>query len=173
MHRKIDAIIEIPMNTINKYEIDKGSGRIRLSRVLYSRMTYPAEYGYIENTLALDGDPLDILVLASEKTFPGCIVQVRVLGYLDMIDQGFQDEKVIAVVDEDPRFEDLNTLNDVHPHTLKEIKHFFQTYKRLEEDETLVKGFHDQQAAIDLIESCYVRYREQGGDNTNNPDRVF
>jgi len=136
-------------------------------------MTYPAEYGYIENTLALDGDPLDILVLASEKTFPGCIVEVRILGYLDMIDQGYQDEKVIAVVNEDPRFEELNALDDVHPHTLKEIKHFFQTYKRLEEDETTVKGFHDQDAAIELIERCYVRYREQGGDNTNSKDRVF
>ena len=83
MQKIIDAIIEIPMNTTNKYEIDKPSVRIRLSRVLYSRMTYPAEYGYIENTLALDGDPLDILVLASEKTFPGCVVSARVLGYLD------------------------------------------------------------------------------------------
>ena len=173
MHRKIDAIIEIPMNTINKYEIDKDTGRIRLSRVLYSRMTYPAEYGYIENTLALDGDPLDILVLASEKTFPGCIVEVRVLGYLDMVDQGFQDEKVIAVVDEDPRFAELTQIEDVHPHTLKEIKHFFGSYKRLEEDETIVKEYHNQQDAIELIESCYVRYREEGGDNSNSKDRVF
>ena len=165
MHRKIDAIIEIPMNTINKYEIDKSTGRIRLSRVLYSRMTYPAEYGYIENTLALDGDPLDILVLVSEKTFPGCIVEVRVLGYLDMVDQGFKDEKVIAVVNEDPRFEGIKSLDDVHPHTLKEIKHFFQTYKHLQETETIVKEYHGIDETMELIESCFIRYKEEGSRN--------
>jgi len=172
MHRRIDAIIEIPMNTINKYEIDKDTGRIRLSRVLYSRMTYPAEYGYIENTLALDGDPLDILVLASEKTFPGCIVDVRVLGYLDMVDQGYQDEKVIAVVDADPRFEGIKTLEDVHRHTLKEIKHFFQTYKHLQETETIVREYHGIEDTMDLIESCYQRYKDTDGE-IEKKDRVF
>lgn len=169
MCKTIDAIIEIPMNTINKYEIDKPTGRIRLSRVLYSRMTYPAEYGYIENTLALDGDPLDILVLASEKTFPGCIVEVRVLGYLDMIDQGQQDEKVIAVVNADPRFENLHTLEDVQPHMLKEIKHFFQTYKHLQETETIVNDYHGIDETIELIESCFKRYKEE----KTSKNRVF
>ncbi len=172
MYKNIDAVIEIPMNTINKYEIDKESGRIRLSRVLYSRMTYPAEYGYIENTLALDGDPLDILVLASEKTFPGCIVEARVLGYLDMIDMGFQDEKVIAVVDQDPRFEGVKTLEDVHPHTLKEIKHFFQTYKHLQETETIVKEYHGMDETMALIDRCFKRYAEQG-ESKEKSDRVF
>ena len=173
MHRKIDAIIEIPMNTINKYEIDKDTGRIRLSRVLYSRMTYPAEYGFIENTLALDGDPLDILVLASEKTFPGCVVETRVLGYLDMIDMGFQDEKVIAVVDQDPRFEGMQTLEDVHPHMLKEIKHFFQTYKHLQDTETIVNGYHGVDETMDLIERCIKRYNQQPDESNKKSDRVF
>lgn len=173
MHKKIDAIIEIPMNTINKYEIDKDTGRIRLSRVLYSRMTYPAEYGYIENTLALDGDPLDILVLASEKTFPGCIVETRVLGYLDMVDMGFQDEKVIAVVNEDPRFEGMLTLDDVHPHMLKEIKHFFQTYKHLQETETIVKEYHGQDETMELIKSCFQRYQQESDKPMKKPNRVF
>ncbi|MBN2879981.1 MAG: inorganic diphosphatase [Clostridia bacterium] len=172
MQKIIDAIIEIPMNTINKYEIDKPSGRIRLSRVLYSRMTYPAEYGYIESTLALDGDPLDILVLASEKTFPGCIVSARVLGYLDMVDMGFQDEKVIAVVDADPRFEGVKSLEDVHPHILKEIKHFFQTYKHLQETVTTVNEYHGIEETLELIESCIERYKEQGDIKEKN-DRVF
>ena len=158
MKSVIDAIIEIPMSTINKYEIDKFSGRIRLSRVLYSRMTYPAEYGYIDNTLALDGDPLDILVLASEKTFPGCIVETRVLGYLDMIDEGYQDEKVIAVVNQDPRFSNIYTLDDVHSHTLKEIKHFFQTYKHLQKSKTIVKDFHGLKETDELIQTCIERY---------------
>jgi len=172
MQKIIDAIIEIPMNTINKYEIDKPSGRIRLSRVLYSRMTYPAEYGYIENTLALDGDPLDILVLASEKTFPGCVVSARVLGYLDMVDMGFQDEKVIAVVDADPRFEGIKSLEDVHPHTLKEIKHFFQTYKHLQETVTTVNEYHGIEETLELIDSCIKRYKEQG-EGKEKSDRVF
>ncbi|MCK5762002.1 MAG: inorganic diphosphatase, partial [Candidatus Izimaplasma sp.] len=123
MNKIYEAVIEIPMGTKNKYEIDKVKNRIKLDRVLYTPMTYPAEYGYIEETLALDGDPLDILVLATSKTFPGCIVDARIVGYLEMIDNGEPDSKVIAVMDHDPRFSHISELTDIQEHTLREIKH--------------------------------------------------
>ena len=103
MKYTVDAIIEIPMGTKNKFEVNKETGRITLDRVLYSALSYPGEYGFIENTLADDKDPLDILVLSSYPTFPGCVVSARVLGYLKVIDNGENDEKVIAVVDKDPK----------------------------------------------------------------------
>ena len=113
MKHVVEAIIEIPMGTQNKYEVDKEKNRIKLNRVLYSKMTYPAEYGFIDHTLAEDGDPLDILVLATTKTFPGCIVDARVLGYLDMIDSGEHDQKIIAVVDADPESLRVNSAAEI------------------------------------------------------------
>lgn len=162
MEKIIEAIIEIPMGTKNKYEIDKKRNRIKLDRVLYSPMTYPAEYGYIENTLAEDTDPLDILVLASSKTFPGCIVDARVVGYLEVIDNGENDEKLIAVVDSDPRFSHINEVADIQQHTLREIKHFFKTYKDLQQNKTVEVGvYHDKIDALELLEECKVRYNKQ------------
>jgi len=156
----VEAIVEIPMGTKNKYEIDKERGRIKLDRVLYSEMTYPAEYGYIEKTLAEDNDPLDILVLASTKTFPGCIVDARVIGYLDMLDNDENDQKIIAVMEKDPRFEDIHTLEDVNKHTMREIRHFFMTYKDLQQNKkVVVKDFHSKDEAIKLIEECKNRYK--------------
>lgn len=156
----VEAIIEIPMGTKNKYEIDKTKGRIKLDRVLYSEMTYPAEYGYIEETLAEDNDPLDILVLASTETFPGCIVDARVIGYLDMVDNDEKDHKVIAVMDKDPRFDDIHTIDDVAKHTMREIKHFFQTYKDLQENKKVeVYDFHSKEDALQLIEDSLNRYK--------------
>ncbi len=155
----IEAVIEIPMGTKNKYEIDKTRQRIKLDRVLYSEMTYPAEYGYIENTLAEDGDPLDILVIASTKTFPGCIVDARVLGSLDMDDNDEKDHKVIAVVDADPRFSHLHGIEDIQEHMLREIKHFFRTYKDLQQNKKVeVHDFHDRARAVELIEASRKRF---------------
>ena len=130
MNNVVEAIIEIPLKTRNKFEVDKKSNRIKLDRVLYSAMTYPAEYGYIENTLANDGDPLDILVISSEATFPGCVVPARVIGYLKMLDNGFEDYKLISVVDVDPRYKEISKLSDLSNFTLDEIKDFFQNYFR-------------------------------------------
>lgn len=113
MNDVVDALIEIPLGSRNKFEIDHVTGRIHLDRVLYSAMTYPAEYGMIEGTLALDGDPLDILVISSEPTFPGCRVPARVLGYLEMSDGGKPDNKLISVVDCDPRYADIHSLADL------------------------------------------------------------
>lgn len=160
MNNLTEAIIEIPMGSRNKYEICKERGIIKLDRVIYSSMNYPAEYGYIENTLALDGDPLDILVLTSEPTFPGCIVTARILGFLSVVDNGDEDFKVIAVNDVDPRFNHINTLDDVAPHSLAEIKNFFETYKTLQNIPVIVNDYHGKDEALALLESCKTRYKE-------------
>lgn len=154
----VDAIIEIPMGTKNKYEVNKETGRITLDRVLYSALTYPGEYGYIENTLSQDTDPLDIMVLSSYPTFPGCVVSARVLGYLTVIDRGMHDEKVIAVVDKDPRMDSFNTFSDLTEHQKAEIKDFFEHYKTLQNVQVEIGEFHDEQEAIKLINECKERY---------------
>lgn len=161
MKNIVDAIIEIPMGTKNKYEIDKATGKIRLSRVLYSSMTYPAEYGCIADTLEHDGDPIDILVLTSEATFPGCVVEAKIIGYLETIDSGFQDTKLIAVNNVDPRYNYHEDLNDLPAHTLLEIKNFFSTYKLLQKIKVEVKEFHSQEEAIERLEQAIIRYQEQ------------
>ncbi len=162
MTRVIEAIIEIPMGTQNKYEVDKKKNRIKLNRVLYSKMTYPAEYGFIENTLAEDGDPLDILVLATTSTFPGCIVDARVVGYLDMYDSGEHDEKIIAVVDADPRFEDINDIYDIKDLQLREIKLFFRTYKELLPGHHVeVLDYYPKADALRLIETYELAFKNK------------
>jgi inorganic pyrophosphatase len=161
LKRVIEAIIEIPMGTQNKYEVDKNKNRIKLSRVLYSKMTYPAEYGFIEETLAEDGDPLDILVLATTPTFPGCIVDARIVGFLDMVDSGSRDAKVIAVADADPRFDWINDIDDIPSLQLREIKLFFRTYKELLPDHKVEVGeYHNAQEACDLIDRCLRSYQK-------------
>ncbi|KFZ39585.1 MULTISPECIES: inorganic diphosphatase [Thermoactinomyces] len=156
----VDAFIEIPTGSQNKYEYDKELGVFRLDRVLYSPMHYPTEYGYLENTLAEDGDPLDILVLTSFPTFPGCVISSRVIGVLLMSDDKGPDEKLLAVPVDDPRFDKVNSLEDVAPHVLKEIEHFFQVYKDLENKETKIEGWKDADFAAQLYEECQKRYQE-------------
>lgn len=161
----VDAIIEIPMGTKNKFEVNKETGKITLDRVLYSALIYPGEYGYIENTIADDKDPLDILVLSSYPTFPGCVVPARVLGYLKVIDNGYNDEKVIAVVDKDPRFDNINTLDDLTEHQKAEIKDFFQNYKTLQNITVETKDFYPLEDTIKLIEKTKDTYKKT--DNLN------
>lgn len=156
-----NAIIEIPLKTKNKFEIDKKTGKIKLDRVLYSAMNYPAEYGYLENTLSPDGDPLDILVISSEATFPGCIVPARIIGYLHVIDNGYEDYKLISVVNCDPRYEDINNLDDLSSFTLEEIKDFFLNYKTLQNIKVEVKDYHSKEEAINLIEECKKAYNNK------------
>ncbi len=157
----VDALIEIPLGSKNKYELDKSTGRIRLDRVLYAAMIYPAEYGIIENTLAPDGDPLDILVICSDPTFPGCIVPARVLGYLDMEDDGKLDYKLISVVDCDPRYNDVTELEHLSPFVLKEIENFFGNYKVLQGVNVKVGTYHGKNEAVQIIEDCRNAYREK------------
>lgn len=156
-----NAIIEIPMKTKNKFEIDEKTKDIKLDRVLYSAMTYPAEYGYIRNTLSPDGDPLDILVISNEQTFPGCIVPSRIIGYLHMIDNGYDDYKIISVVDVDPRNQDINEITDLNEFTLNEIKNFFENYKVLQNIKVEVLNYHNKTEAIELIKKCKEAYKKK------------
>ncbi|MEI2618461.1 MAG: inorganic diphosphatase [Thermomicrobiales bacterium] len=148
----VDAFIEIPMGSRNKYEFDEGSGQFRLDRVLYSSVHYPTDYGFIAHTLAPDGDHLDILVVVHEPTFPGCVVEARPIGGLDMSDEKGSDFKVLAVPTGDPRFDHVHTLRDMAPHTLLEIEAFFATYKLLEPKDTEVLGWHEVDEAWEMIE---------------------
>ena len=154
----VDALIEIPLGSKNKYELDKSTGRIRLDRVLYAAMIYPAEYGIIEQTLAPDGDALDILVICNDPTFPGCTVPARVLGYLDMVDGGKLDYKLIAVVDCDPRYDSIRELEDLSPFVLKEIANFFANYKVLQGIKVEVGQFHGKTDAARVIRECREAY---------------
>lgn len=158
----VDALIEIPLGSMNKYEVDKTTGKIRLDRVLYAAMRYPAEYGIIENTLAPDGDPLDILVIGTEPTFPGCIVPARVLGYLSMTDGGKTDYKLISVVDCDPRYDDVHELADLPSFQLKEISNFFDNYKVLQGVDVVTGEYHGREDAAAVIREGITRYRETG-----------
>ena len=157
----VHALIEIPLGSKNKYELDKKTGRILLDRVLYAAMIYPAEYGILENTLAPDGDPLDILVICSEPTFPGCIVPARVLGYLSMVDNGKLDYKLISVVDCDPRYADVTELEHLSPFVLKEISNFFANYKVLQNVVVEVGDYHSKEEAIRIIRECREKYAQQ------------
>lgn len=160
MKNVVDAIIEIPLGSKNKFEIDEKTHRVKLDRVLYSAMNYPAEYGYIENTLSDDGDPLDILVISNSPTYPGCIVSARILGYLKMIDNGMLDYKLIAVVNADPRFNEIQTLSDLPKFRLDEIKDFFTNYKKLQNIPVEVDEYHSKEEAIEILEYCLNKYKE-------------
>ena len=154
----VHALIEIPLGSKNKYELDKSTGRIFLDRVLYAAMIYPAEYGIIENTLAPDGDPLDILVICDHPTFPGCIVPARVLGYLSMVDNGKLDYKLISVVDCDPRYDGVTELEHLPAFVLKEIANFFENYKVLQNVVVEVGEYHSKEEATRIIQECRDRY---------------
>jgi len=148
----IEVFVEIPRGSRNKYEYDERSGRIRLDRVLYSSVHYPADYGFIPDTLSGDGDPLDALVLVEEPTFPGCLVPARPVGVLDMADEHGVDQKILAVPVGDPRFAEVRDLSDVPPHWLKEIETFFSTYKLLQAEQPEVRGWRGARDAQQLIE---------------------
>ena len=156
-----EARIEIPMGSQNKYEIDDKTGKIKLDRVLYSASYYPAEYGFFENTLSYDGDPLDVLVFTSAATFPGCYINCRIIGGLDMIDAGLEDTKIIAVNDGDPRYDNVQSLEDLAPHYLREIENFFATYKVLQNQKTEVLGFFDAAKAEEYLDNARKKYIEE------------
>jgi inorganic pyrophosphatase len=158
----VSAFIEIPRGSRNKYEFDEEAGVWRLDRVLYSSVHYPTDYGWIPNTLAEDGDHLDILVLVQEPTFPGCMIEARPLGGLDMADEAGRDFKVLAVPEHDPRFSHYQSLEQVGPHWLREIETFFQTYKLLEDKETEVLGWHGRDHALKILRECRDRYKRAG-----------
>lgn len=164
MPETIEAVIEIPRGSRNKYEMDHATGKIRLDRVLYSSVQYPTDYGFLPGTLALDGDPLDVLVLVEEPTFPGTHVGIRPIGLMRMQDQKGVDEKIVAVLSRDPRFEEIRTLGDLAPHWLREIETFFSTYKVLEGLPVEVHGWDDREAAWQTITDAQARAGEERQD---------
>lgn len=147
------ALIEIPKGSRNKYEYSKNLGTYQLDRVLHSLMQYPGEYGFIPRSLYDDGDPMDIMVLMNERTFAGCAIEARPVALMRMVDDGEKDDKILAVPAEDPAFDHIQTKDDVPPHTLKEIAHFFETYKDLEEGKDVsVNGWDDRDKALQAVE---------------------
>jgi inorganic pyrophosphatase len=154
------AVVEIPKGSRNKYEYDKDKEAFALDRVLYSPFHYPAEYGIIPQSLWDDGDPMDILVLMDEATFPGCVIETRPIGVMRMIDDGDSDDKVLGVPINDPRYEEIKDIKDVAPSLLKEIEHFFQDYKKLEGKTTEVLGWNNASEAIKAIEHSMKLYKE-------------
>jgi inorganic pyrophosphatase len=154
----VRARVEIPRGSRNKYEIDPAGGGIRLDRVLFSPLHYPADYGFLENTLADDGDHLDVLIVTYEPTFSGCLVDVRPIGVLDMSDEKGRDQKVLAVPVSDPRFAEVADLSDLPPHFLKEIEHFFTVYKTLEQKAVEIHGWAGREAAWRLVAEARRRH---------------
>lgn len=159
MSRTIEVVVEIPKGSRNKYEIDHDKHIVRLDRRLFSALTYPADYGFIPDTLAEDDDPLDVLVLLEDGTVPGCYIEARPLGILWMSDEKGPDAKIICVVDGDPMYNHIESLDGLPQHLLAEIRHFFDTYKDLEPNkEASTKGYEGVDAAWSEIEQSQKRY---------------
>lgn len=150
----LNVLIEIPGGSKNKYEFDKDLNAFALDRVLFASVQYPYDYGFVPNTLADDGDPLDGIVIMDQPTFPGCVITARPIGMLEMIDGGDRDEKILCVPVSDPRYAEVKSLKDVSPHRLEEIAEFFRTYKNLEKKETKILGWKDVNEVLPLVEEC-------------------
>ena len=164
----INVIVEIPKGRRSKFEVDKELGLIRLDRYLYSSAHYPGDYGFIPQTLAEDGDPLDALVMVNEPTFAGCLIQARPLGLFKMTDKGDNDYKVLCVPNTDPIFAEHHDLWRVPPHYLREVEHFFSTYKALEGEgsEVVAQGWDNVDKAYTEIEKAIKRYDlDKAADN--------
>ncbi|MDL5514995.1 inorganic diphosphatase [Arenibacter sp. M-2] len=155
-----DVLIEIPKGSRNKYEYDFALKKIRYDRMIFSSMMYPADYGFVPETLALDGDPLDVLVLVTEATFPGCVMEVKPIGVFHMTDEKGPDEKVICVPVSDPVWNKINDLSELNPHLIKEIEHFFKVYKDLEKKKVDVGGWGDQKEAKEIVAKCIQRFKD-------------
>ncbi|MGC1516623.1 MAG: inorganic diphosphatase [Maribacter sp.] len=155
-----DVLIEIPKGSRNKYEYDFTLHKIRFDRMLFSSMMYPGDYGFIPETLALDQDPLDVLVLGTEPTYPMTVMEVRPIGVFHMTDEKGPDEKIICVPVSDPIWSKNNDISDLNPHRLKEIEHFFQVYKDLEEKKVDTGGWSDAVKAVEIYWECVKRYEE-------------
>jgi inorganic pyrophosphatase len=156
-----NSVIEVPKGSKNKYELDKPTGLLRIDRVLHSSVHYPANYGFIPQTYAEDGDPLDVLVLGQEMVYPLCIMHARAIGLMRMTDQGEADDKVVAVHVDDPEYADVKDVLELAPHKLAEIKRFFLDYKILEHKEVQVEEFSPPSVARQVIRHCNQRYERE------------
>lgn len=158
--RVVNAVIEIPQGSRAKYEIDKDSGLLKLDRVIYSSFYYPCNYGFIPRTLGDDKDPLDILVITSLPVQALCIMEAKVVGVMQMIDNGDGDDKIIAVAANDPGVNHYNNMEELPPHFFSELRHFFEEYKRLENKKVIVEEFGDKSTALKVIQNAIDLYKE-------------
>jgi inorganic pyrophosphatase len=167
--REFNAVIEIPLGSNLKYELDKDSGLIRMDRVLYSAVYYPANYGFIPRTLAEDHDPLDVLVLCQEAVVPLTIMHARTIGLMTMIDSGDKDHKVIAVATADPEYNSYHEVHELPPHKMATVRRFFQDYKKLEGKKVEVDKILPSARALPIIRKSLARYlAKYGNDETSS-----
>lgn len=158
---KINVIVEINKGSKNKYEIDKETGIIALDRTAHTAQDFPFDYGFIPQTLWDDGDAVDVILLTTFPLLPGILVRVRPIAIMNMIDSGDADDKIIAVPTDDPRWADVKDLKDINKHTLKEIEHFYSTYKNLQNKEVKVTGFKGQKDAKIAFERGMKMYKDK------------
>ncbi len=158
---KFNVIIEIPKWSKNKYEIDKKTGLIKLDRAMKTAQDYPFDYGFAPQTYWEDGDALDVVVLTTYALHPGILVEVRPVGIMKMIDDGDSDDKIIAVPENDERWKVIQNLEDVNEHTLKEIRHFFETYKSIEDKKVEISGFEGKDKAMEAVRKSVELYKKE------------
>lgn len=159
----VNAIIEIPQGSRSKYEVDKASGLLKLDRVIYSSFQYPINYGFIPQTLGLDNDPLDILVICSQSIRSLCLVEANVIGNMQMIDSGQEDDKIIAVAANDPSVNHITCIEEMPQHFLLEMRNFFEQYKVLENKKVEIDNFQDKTIAFRIISEAIELYKEKFG----------
>lgn len=158
---EINVIVEINKGSKNKYELDKETGLIMLDRVMYTSQDYPFDYGFVPQTHWHDGDPLDVVLLTTHPLVPGLLLSARPVGVLDMIDDGESDAKIIAVPVKDPRWKEVKDLSDINPHTIDEIKHFFETYKQIQKKAVTIPTIRDAKAAKEVITESIELYKKE------------
>lgn len=157
------AIIEVPKGSKTKYELDKKTGMIKVDRILYSSVQYPANYGFIPRTLGEDHDPLDVLVLGQDRVYPLSIMRAKPIGVMEMIDQGEEDDKIIAVHVDDPEYNYYESIDELAPHRMAEVKRFFEDYKALENKEVVVEDFLGREEAVRIFNASIELYKKEIG----------
>lgn len=154
----VRMIVEIGKNSSNKYEYDPELGVFRLDRVLHSPIHFPGDYGFIPGTIAEDGEPIDVLSIVEQPTFPSCMLEIRPIGILDLIEESETDHKVLAVPRRSPRFDSVHTIADIGPHVLDEIQHFFTIYKELEGKRPQMHGWRSREDALNAIRASRAKF---------------
>jgi inorganic pyrophosphatase len=157
----LNVIVEIQKGSKNKYELDKETGLIKLDRVMKTSQDYPFDYGFVPQTHWHDGDPLDVVLITTYPLLPGILVEARVLGVMDMIDNGESDAKIIAVPAEDPRFDEVQDIADLPAHTAKEIKHFFETYKMIQKKIVEIRAVDGKAKALEVVKEAIELYKNK------------
>ncbi|QDV04600.1 Inorganic pyrophosphatase [Planctomycetes bacterium Poly30] len=170
--RVVRTLVEIPKGSCNKYEMDEETGLIRLDRNLSTSNVYPGDYGFIPGTLSEDGDPLDVLIAVNEPTFPGCLIDARVIGVFFMVDGGDGDEKIIAVPNRDPHFAEITDIGDMPAHFKRHVEHFFMTYKELEGGDTASRGWGDREAARKIVVEALASYAAKALEGRDAPAAI-